>query len=140
MRCCGNCNMVKDISVLDKLLCLLIDDIVEYNEYCDSWGDDWMIIDCNYIRRVKDYMPVILSRPSVKKDFLICDDEYLPIIHVECEVWIIWKVYFLIKGGSVFIMIIPYQFFLVMFWIVLFLLICCILKYFLKFIQWRGML
>lgn len=45
-----------------------------------------MIIDCNYIRRVKDYMPVLLPRPSVKKDFLICDGEYLPIIHVECEV------------------------------------------------------
>ena len=44
-----------------------------------------MIIDCNYIRRVKDYMPVLLPRPKLKPTVIVNDGEWLQIIGVECE-------------------------------------------------------
>ena len=40
MRCCGNCNKISELHLFDKYLCLLTDDLVDYTEYCESWGDD----------------------------------------------------------------------------------------------------
>ena len=40
MKCCGTCNKISEVHMVDKYICLLIDDLVDYNEYCDSWGDD----------------------------------------------------------------------------------------------------
>ena len=45
-----------------------------------------MIIDCQYIRRVKDYMPTVLPRPKLKPTVIVNYDEWLPIIKVVCEV------------------------------------------------------
>ena len=45
-----------------------------------------MIIDCQYIRRVKDYMPTVLPRPKLKPTVIVNYDEWLPIVSVECEV------------------------------------------------------
>ena len=44
-----------------------------------------MIIDCNYIIKVKDYMPTPLPKPRLKPVVLVNDGEWLPIIKVECE-------------------------------------------------------
>lgn len=43
-------------------------------------------IDCNYIKRVKDYMAVKLPKPRKKNDFLMDGDVKIPIICVECEI------------------------------------------------------
>ena len=45
-----------------------------------------MIIDCQYIRRVKDYMPTILPRPKLKPTVIVNDGEWLRLITVETEV------------------------------------------------------
>lgn len=45
-----------------------------------------MIIDCQYIRRVKDYMPTPLPKPRLKPVVLVNDGEWLPLITVETEV------------------------------------------------------
>ena len=46
-----------------------------------------MIIDCQYIRRVKDYMPVLLQKPRLKRTVFVTGwGEWLRLITVETEV------------------------------------------------------
>ena len=44
-----------------------------------------MIIDCNYLIKVEEYLPMVLPKPTLKKKVLVCDGEVLPIVHIECE-------------------------------------------------------